>query len=41
LTGRDTANNLLLLENLGSHGTVKMDAGHFSEISEVLYEDRT
>lgn len=37
----DTVNNLLLWENLGSNGTVKMDAGHFSETSEVFYKDRT
>jgi len=40
LTGRDTVNSLLLWESLGSHGTVKMDVGHFSETSEVLYKDR-
>jgi hypothetical protein len=33
---RDTVNNLLLWENLGFLGTVEVDAGHFSETSDVL-----
>jgi len=39
LAGRGTVNNLFIWENLGSHGTVKMEAGHSSETSEVFYKD--
>jgi hypothetical protein len=36
LAVRDTVNNLLFWENLSLHGTVEMDAGHFSETSDLL-----